>query len=450
MTGPRPVPRTPPSVAPAAVAEAHSPVLGDCRRRLDDGQLTATAFWATVGTASPIVEPDPEDPATRLVSFLWRDPHAAHVVLEVNKVTSGIHQGAMDRIPGTDIWHRTLRLDARWRGGYGFVPLDEAALAALGSGTPAAPGVDGRPGAGRSTGPGAAARALRGRMVPDPRNPLTETGPGGAHTSVAELDLAPAQPWLARPGRPAPVPSPCTGPGGRALWEWTAPTVTPTSTSAAAVTATDYPAAAGDDPGGPSSPRPLVVVLDGEMWRGRGHVSAAVESLSTSGRIRPPVVVWVDNGTGPDRTADLSIDSDTARWLARDLIPWLRDRHSISRDPRDVVVVGQSLGGLTALKTTLDHPDAVGAALAQSSSLWQDDMLERAGAADPARNRLWLEVGTHEPVLLEPHRRLRDVLLDRGVPLDYREYVGGHDPVCWRGGIGDGLLDLLSPGQHMS
>ena len=418
MTGPVSVPRTPPSVAPAVAAHAHSPVLGDCRRRLEDGQLTAAAFWATVGTVSPIVEPDPDDPAARLVTFLWQDPGAAHVVLEVNKVTSGPRQGAMERIPGTDIWHRTLRLDGRWRGGYGFASLDAAGLTALEQSADQQDPRD-RGAAAR------ALRALRARTRPDPRNPLVETGPGGARTSVAELDRAPEQPWLALPGQPAPDPSPCVGPGGRALWEWT-------------------PAA------GTSSPRPLVLVLDGEAWRDRGHVSATVAALTGARLIRPPVVVWVDNGTGPVRVADLSVDSDIAHWLACDLVPWLRDRYAantdgvtLSPDPADVVIVGQSLGGLTALKTVLDHPDLVGAALAQSSSLWQDDMLERARAADPGRARLWLEVGTNEPVLLEPHRRLREVLAERGVSHDYREFVGGHDPVCWRGGIGDGLLDLL-------
>lgn len=424
MTGSRPVPRTPPSVTPAAADIALSPALDRVRREVETGNLPLDGFWAGLGSSSPVIEPDPHDPGHRIVTFLWRDADSASVILEVNKVTTGPHHGAMERIPHTDIWHRTLRLDARWRGGYGFAPLDAAGLAALDSAAEQKDPRDRR----------AAARALRARMRPDPRNPLSETGPGGAQTSVAELDLAPAQPWLAGPGRPAPDPSPCVGPGGRTLWEWTPD-----------ADATDGPSGGND--GSTPSPQPLVLILDGAMWRERGHLSATVTALIGPGLIRPPVVVWVDNGVGPDRVADLSVDSDTARWLASELIPWLRGRHPISPDPRDVIVVGQSLGGLTALKTALDHPDAVGTALAQSSSLWQDDMLDRARAADPDRTRVWLEVGTNEPVLLEPHRQLQAALAARGIPHAYREYVGGHDPVCWRGGIGDGLLDLLRPGR---
>jgi enterochelin esterase family protein len=46
-----------------------------------------------------------------------------------------------------------------------------------------------------------------------------------------------------------------------------------------------------------------------------------------------------------------------------------------------VVVAGQSLGGLTALRTVLQHGDVIGAAIAQSASLWAADPTPELRAA---------------------------------------------------------------------
>lgn len=405
------VPRTPPDISGAPEPRhAHSPTLADAAGRLARGELTVDEFWRTTGLRRPLVEPDPADPSARIVTFLWRDPDAEHVYVGVNKVTHGPEQGAMTRLAGTDIWYLSVVLDARWRGTYGFVPLDADSWRDL---------VD--------TGARPAIRLLRESTVPDPGNPLVELSHLGDPLSVAELDLAPAQPWLTAPGgagrsvrRP---PEPVQGPADRTLWVTTPP---------------DYGAEHAPD-------APVLLVLDGEVWLRRGHVLDSVAALAATGRIRPPVVVHVDNGPPERRLTELSIDSGMADELALEIVPWLRSRHPVSARPTDVLVVGQSLGGLTALKTLIDHSHTVGAAIAQSSSLWQDGMIERLRASGPGERRLWLEVGTREPVLMEPHRRLYDELASGPVEVvAYVEFEGGHDAACWRGGIGDALAVLLA------
>ncbi|CAM5452935.1 enterochelin esterase [Streptomyces californicus] len=56
---------------------------------------------------------------------------------------------------------------------------------------------------------------------------------------------------------------------------------------------------------------------------------------------------------------------------------------------------------------------------------------------------LRLEVGLQEWMLLGENRRLRNVLRARGYDVRYGEFNGGHDYACWRGGLADGLVDLL-------
>jgi enterochelin esterase family protein len=49
----------------------------------------------------------------------------------------------------------------------------------------------------------------------------------------------------------------------------------------------------------------------------------------------------------------------------------------------------------------------------------------------------------HLPSLLVANRHLRTVLEARGDAVHYREFAGGHDALCWRGTLADGLLALL-------
>ncbi|GAB2958120.1 enterochelin esterase [Micromonospora polyrhachis] len=353
-------------------------------------------FWETIGRRTPIVE-DAAGGGCR-VTFLWRSTEAAAVYVTINRVTHDLDDSRMQRIPGTDVWHATFRLPADWRGSYTVLETDVAGDRAL-----------------HEHEPRWAMRTIREEGVVDPRNPARTRTHGGSTASVAELDAAPRQ------AAPADGPSPrmrqLVAPSGRTVW--LSPPI-------------------GDD----GASHPLVIVLDGEVWQASGYAVAATDRLVAAGTIRTPFVAMVETGaTSPRRMSDLSIDGTMSDEIALSLLPWLRDQMPVSADPRDVVVTGESLGGLTALKTVFDHPAAVGSALSQSASLWQHDMLGRAATAAPVH--LFLTVGAFEGTLLEPHRRLREVLATSPHTVTYREFQGGHDMACWRGFWEDGIADLL-------
>jgi enterochelin esterase family protein len=109
------------------------------------------------------------------------------------------------------------------------------------------------------------------------------------------------------------------------------------------------------------------------------------------------------------------------------------------------VVAGQSLGALTALRAALEHPEVVGGAIAQSASLWQRDLGAGLAGRRLAGLRAYIEVGTQEWVLREPNRAFARQLAAAGATVEFREYNGGHDYACWRGGIADGLRWMLPP-----
>jgi enterochelin esterase family protein len=122
--------------------------------------------------------------------------------------------------------------------------------------------------------------------------------------------------------------------------------------------------------------------------------------------------------------------------------------------------VGSSAGGAAAAFLAYRRPDAVANVLSQSGSFWWGRSGEEghewlAGrAADMPRDvRFWLGAGVleHEaplsapdaPSLLAANRRLRDELLRCGHDVQYAEFAGGHDYLCWQATLADGLLALV-------
>ncbi|MGW0434548.1 enterochelin esterase domain-containing protein [Micromonospora sp. NPDC003197] len=391
----RPMPPAPHPMPPAPPRPPSRRTTSRLVTRLVTGNSTAE-FWETIGRRTPMVEEAGD--GERRVTFLWRSADAVAVYVTINRVTHDLDDSRLERVPGTDIWHATFRLPADWRGSYTMLETDAAGDRAL-----------------HEQQPQWAMRTIREQGVVDPRNPASTRTHVDTIASVVALDAAPRQ------AVPVAGPSPRTqrlvAPSGRTVW--LSPPI--------------------DDDG---TPRPLVVALDGEVWQASGYAAAAADRLGATGTIRAPFVAMVATGaTSPRRMSDLSIDGTMSDEIATSLLPWLRDRIPVSADPRDVVVTGESLGGLTALKTAFDHPEVVGCALSQSASLWQYDMRDRAATAAPVH--LFLTVGTFEGTLLEPHRRLREVLASSPHTVTYREFQGGHDMACWRGFWEDGVADLL-------
>jgi enterochelin esterase family protein len=190
---------------------------------------------------------------------------------------------------------------------------------------------------------------------------------------------------------------------------------------------------------------PVVVLLDGREWLDL-PLPPVIEDEIAAGRLPAFLSVMIPSLDVATRVADLTCNRGFVSYVLDDVLDEVARRWPITRDPRRVVIAGKSLGGLTALYAASTRPDRVANAVIQSGSFWWPN--DQAGAewltdqlrtTPPPAGAVYLEVGTFEWVLLEPTRRLRDVLEQRHVELTYSEFAGGHDRACWRGSLLVGL-----------
>ena len=413
------------------IPRAPSPRISALGPRPDAAVLTA--FWDGVAeTGAPLVENVSGGECT--YTFVHRGcPDTRRVALLGNKLTDPqtLDDALFDHLPGTDVWWRSVRMGAGWRSSY-------AIAAQTGARPPRAPEVVTRIEQRRARSLAVSEAALHDRI----------------HDWYDLMHHATADPFARESAPPgSPLPSVVSGPGAPAPL-----TLLPSSEPGRIVPV-------GDERRAdlwwhvPAAPAPaewdVLVLLDGERWL---HRTTVLDAWQESGVLPPTVTLLVGSGPLEKRVADLTCSPELIADLVRVLDEASRTPGSLgappTRDPARTRIVGQSLGALTALYAQCVAPDRFGVSVCQSGSFWWPNAgpsgesewlthaLERSGIR---LDTVSIEVGTHEWVLLEPTRRLRDALADRCEQLSYQEFDGGHDEACWSVSLPHLLHDTTRP-----
>ncbi|MEE9661141.1 enterochelin esterase [Enterobacter cloacae complex sp. CARB60] len=375
----------------------------------------------------------PEKGAYR-VTFWWRDPKGTQDSSPVKRVwlyITGVtdhHQNArpqsLERIPDTDVWQWQGEFSPEWRGSYCFIPsVDENdfASAVFEGARPDRMAL--REGW----------RKLLPHAVSDPLNPQSWRGGRGHAVSALEMPDAPVQPGWDRPDTPYQPPvciewNSARLNNRRRVWIFTT----------------------GDD--GPE--RPLAVLLDGQFWAESMPVWPALASLTAERKLPPAVYVLIDAIDTEHRSRELPCNSDFWLALQEELLPHVKNLAPFSDRADRTVVAGQSFGGLSSLYAGLNWPQRFGCVLSQSGSYWwphrggqQDGCLIeqlRAGELTASGLHIVLEAGRNEPLIFNANQAIYAELRAQQ-QVTWRQVDGGHDALCWRGGLTQGLMTLWQP-----
>ncbi|EOG8149499.1 enterochelin esterase [Citrobacter werkmanii] len=369
------------------------------------------------------------------VTFWWRDPQGTEKESAIRRVwvyITGVtdhHQNvppqSMQRINGTNVWCWSVSLSANWRGSYCFIPTARddifAALAA-----------DETPGRNVLR---EGWRQLLPQAIADPLNPQSWRGGRGHAVSALEMPNAPVQPGWDQPAAPD-CPAVCL--------QWHSARLCNTRRVWIFTTGDDQPEA-----------RPLAILLDGQFWAQSMPVWPALASLTHRGDLPPAVYLLIDAIDTSHRSRELPCNADF--WLAvqQELLPLVKATTAFSDDPQRTVVAGQSFGGLSALYAGLNWPARFGCVLSQSGSFWwphrgshQDGAIVeqlKSGKVSVQGLRIVLEAGIREPIIFRANQALYAQLPSAPQSIFWRQVDGGHDALCWRGGLMQGLMTLWQP-----
>jgi len=392
-----------------AADDTASPRIARLRRDIQNNGATAVEqFWDEVKqNTAPLIEAIPGDPRHSWITFVWRGSASAENVVITDGVSIGVGgadplNSQMVRIADTDVWYRTY--DVRNDGRFTYALSENDPLTLF-------------------TDPN-----RKSNSKPDPLNPHRfATG-----QTYVELRNAPPQPWV------TPRPPAMSGKventtvGGRNVRVYTPPGFRQGETY------------------------PLVVLMGGVPYMNFVSVPVVLDNLIAEKLI--PAVVAVGVGGSQE---DLTCSPEYARFLARELVPWMRKTYHATSIPSQTVIGGSSLGGLASTFAAVEHPDVFGKVLTQSGSYWWNRVYGSRAEGDNNSDGEWLtrqiadrpkvsvqffmEVGRMEgfEVQVEPNRRMRDALIAKGYAVQYQEFNGNHNYINWRGSFGDGLVALL-------
>ena len=376
-----------------------------------------------------------EDNGNYRVTFWWRDPQGTEKESAIHRVwvyITGVtdhHQNAtpqsMQRIDGTNVWCWRVSLSANWRGSYCFIPTtrnDIFSSLAVGAAPDRSELREGW-------------RQLLPQAIADPLNPQSWQGGRGHAVSALEMPEAPVQPGWDRPENPV-SPAVCLQwrsarlGNTRRVWVFTTGEAQAES-------------------------RPLAILLDGQFWAQSMPVWPALTSLTHRGHLPPAVYLLIDAIDTTHRSRELPCNADF--WLAvqEELLPLVKTTTAFSDDPQRTVVAGQSFGGLSSLYAGLNWPARFGCVLSQSGSYWwphrgggQDGAIVeqlKTGTISAQGLRIVLEAGIREPIIYRANQALYAQLPSAPQSIFWRQVDGGHDALCWRGGLMQGLMTLWQP-----
>ncbi|WP_156293642.1 enterochelin esterase [Serratia oryzae] len=405
-------------------------------------------WWLDIARrGTPLVEP--LESGRWKVTFLWRDPQGCEftsayrrVWIHINCLTDH-HQPAppqsLQRLCGSDVWYWQLELNADWRGSYCFIPcMDDCPL----------PQCDDDAHANMHRVRHWWQRVFANASA-DLLNPYRAWADASGHfLSGLHMPQAPQQPawrdfdrYAIASGRCTPAP-----PAKLQRHTWHSQRLGTSRHVWVYSTGESQPAT-----------RPLAILLDGQFWAQQMPVWDPLMQLTRTGKLPEAVYLLIDVIDQKHRAQELTCNDEF--WLAvqEELLPQVACWAAHSTEAANTVVAGQSFGGLSSLYAGLRWPERFGAAISQSGSFWwpRRDMLQLPTQPDDAcwlmrqleqqrlgthgKLRVFMEAGVHEKLIHQVSDRMADLLRAAGHRVQYRVVEGGHDALCWRGGLLDGL-----------
>ena len=211
----------------------------------------------------------------------------------------------------------------------------------------------------------------------------------------------------------------------------------------------------------------LIIQLDGQnymrpaeyaqSWKGWTPLPTILDNLHNEEKLSPTIAVFVFNQG--KRSEDM-LDKRFHSFLAKELVPWIKSRYSISEMSADTIISGPSRAAFASAYTAFQYPEVFGGVLAQSGSFYytldedrnwpiypeyEGILLTKFKQSQTLPIRWYIDVGLYDLGLaaVGTNRQFKDIIDLKGYPVKYSEYKGGHSHLSWRHRLHLGIINLL-------
>ncbi len=200
------------------------------------------------------------------------------------------------------------------------------------------------------------------------------------------------------------------------------------------------------------TPYHFLLLFDGILYEENAKVSSTLDNLITDDKIPPIVAVMVENFGSSNsslRNNELYANPKFTEYIIKELLHWVRENFNITNSPSLSVVAGTSAGAIMSTFIAFKHPEIFGNVISTSGSYWKlgEEYANQFAQNEILPLKFYIDVGVLEAAspsgIFNANRHFRTVLLEKGYPVCYTEFLGGHDFICFRGSIADGLIYLI-------
>ncbi|TDO99499.1 enterochelin esterase [Marinomonas balearica] len=406
----------------------------------------------------------------RRVDFFWRDPEGNQdestifqVLLDINSVTN--HKSweptCLKRVKNTDVWHQCVYVDEKWRGSYSFIPLmqnqSSSVVYALSDGSSKAQ---------RSW-----YLSIMDFAIADPLNTRPEiiSNRGTSASMLIMNDAEVEMGWDQWDQRTLP-------PKKREdvfsfLWKSDLLKNTrriwhiETHRSNESFSTSDRQKGVRE-----KVPKPIVILLDGQRWTAPSGTPSVLSYLTEIGEIAPAHYLLIDSLDGETRWKELSCNITFWQAMFTELAVEAAHKVNLPSLESNVIIAGQSLGGLSAFYAGVHFETYVTKVISLSGSFWWPDVdrlvahqskesclnelilgtplggpleeLQR-GCIDVKHLELFISVGSGEGDMNLYNDILATSLQRKQARFTFERFSGGHDWLAWRFSLINGLRTLV-------
>jgi enterochelin esterase family protein len=216
---------------------------------------------------------------------------------------------------------------------------------------------------------------------------------------------------------------------------------------------------------------PLVILLDGEKWGADSGTLSVLQYLTNINKLAPAHYLLIPSIDSKTRWQELSCSQLFWQAITEQLLTHVKAKLlQAEQSITEVIVAGQSLGGLSAVYAGIYFPTYCKKVISLSGSFWwpeiermQDpdayksahpDWDKKAGKnslADRVSNgevsvaglHIYQTVGNAETQLSVYNDLHYDIFKQHGAKIAYQKVDGGHDWLSWRSSLINGLVALL-------